>query len=186
MSQMKMEMWRWEHHNRLQRVNKLNGLGVGWRWGLFLLFRLIDSCGEGENKQTDESCRIFGTWREVGMELGTGLITWVMQACRLKTLNGPHELNNRTVHNEVGKIGDLAKFIYFPSLLLPLGCSIWQPPKTFLVVVKKIYAFAADALTSFSMRPLSRLQDGGGSKLGKLLKGIDVRRSRGAARGSII
>lgn len=124
MSQMKMEMWRWEHHNRLQRVNKLNGLGVGWRWGLFLLFGLIDSCGEGENKQTDESCRIFGTRREVGTGLGTGLITRVMQACRLKTLNGPHELNNRIVHNEVGKIGDFAKFIYFPSLLPPLGCSI--------------------------------------------------------------
>lgn len=91
---------------------------MGWEWGggggLFLLFGLIDSCGEGENKQTDESCRIFGTRREVGTGLGTGLITRVMQACRLKTLNGPHELNNRIVHNEVGKIGDLAKFIYFP------------------------------------------------------------------------
>lgn len=53
-----MEMWHWEHHNRLQRVNKLNGWMGGWCGvvcvcvgGVFLLFGLIDSSKAG--KQTN-------------------------------------------------------------------------------------------------------------------------------------
>lgn len=91
MSQMKMEMRHWEHHNRLQRVNKLNGLGVGWErrgvGGLFLLFALIDSCEEGTTNKRMRASGVavpgaFGRWRQVGTELGTGPIAWVMQACR--------------------------------------------------------------------------------------------------------
>lgn len=98
---------------------------MGWEWSgegaVFLLFGLIDSREDGENK-TNRRALQEG---KRGWGLGAGLITRVTRrACRSKTLNGLRALNKGTDHNGVGKTESLAKFFYFPASSVssfPLG-----------------------------------------------------------------
>lgn len=196
MSQMKMEMWHWEHHNRLQRVNKLNGLGMGVGVVVFIVWINWLVWGRENKHMRAAVFSVPSTSREVGMELGTGLITYgeeehqlhlAMYACRLN--NWKLKQKNWVFYN--GSVGDLVNFFYFLVPSLSLAGQFDNLPNFFLVV-KKNSGLAADTMASFTIADaqpcaaVSRLQDGASSKLGKLLKGINMQRRHGTIRGSII